>query len=359
MKNLRENLWFDAKIGIILLVLLYLFAFCAKAKADDFSGAFATVQALSADCASMGNACVSAREFSSDLNPALVAITTSKNFKWGISPAYASVNFKNGPDIQGGSLSFTIALPKGVLQLSYTGAGSNRHADFAEADGILISSSLDFDTIQDFGIQYGAYIADNLIKQGDKLYVGVGYTYSKSKILSDLAITIPMEEDDPISMDFYLNSKSRSHTYTAGLLYVPVDKLSLGIAYSHTRTKTINDTDIPAEIESISGEEKIRMNDLRVGASWKITDKLMLAGDYRHAEVNGNNFDQYYTGAEYCFHKAFCVYGGIPNSGWSAGMGLYLKHSGINVAYQQDPYRQVRDELGKSKVVAMTGYLSF
>lgn len=359
MKNLKKNLWFDLKWGIILILFCFLFAFCAKAKADELSESFATVQVLSADCASIGNACVSAREFSNDLNPALVAITTDKDFKWGISPAYASVNFKNGPDIQGGSLSFTTALPKGVLQLSYTGAGSNRHTDYAEMDGIAYSSSYDFDSLQDFGIQYGIDIAKDLIKKGDKLYIGAGYTYSKSKILSDLAITIPMEEDDPILMEFYLNSKSRSHTYTAGAVYIPVEKVSLGIAYSHMRTKTINDTDIPAEIEAVSSNEKILMNDFRIGASWKLTDKLMLAGDYRHAKVNGNNFDQYYSGAEYCFHEAFCVYGGIPNSGWSAGAGLYLEHGGINVAYQYDPYRQVRDDLGKAKVVAVTGYLSF
>ena len=359
MKDLKQNIWFDAKLGVILLVLLYLLAFCAKAKADELSEAFATVEVLSADCASMGNACVSAREFSSDLNPALVAVTTSKDFKWGISPAYASVNFKNGPDIQGGSLSLSVALPKGVLQLSYTGAGSNRHTDFIEADGILISSSLDFDSLQNFGVQYGIDIVKNLIKKGDKLYIGAGYTYSKSKILSDLAIIIPMEESDPLAMDFYLNSKSRSHTYTAGAVYVPMEKISLGIAYSYTRTKTTNDTDIPVEIDSTPDEEKNRMNDLRIGASWKITDKLMLAGDYRHAKVNSNNFDQYYTGAEYCFHEALCVYGGIPNSGWSAGAGLYLEHGGINVAYQYDPYKQVRDDFGKARVVAVTGYLSF
>lgn len=345
---------FYLKWGIVVFVMLFLmtvlFLRPKKARADEFSDSFATVDILSADCASMGNACVAAREFSSDLNPALIAITDER-FNWGASPTYAMVSFKKGLDIQGGSVSFTTMLPQGVLQLTYTGAKSDRQTDRGEMDGIPYASSWDIDSLHDFGVQYG-------IGVGKNLYAGFGYNYSKSNTLSDLKVIIPTE-GDPLAMKFYLDSKDQSHTFTAGAVYVPLEKVSLGIAYSYTRTKAINDTDIPAEIESIPDEEKTHMDDLRIGATWKLTDKLMLSGDYRHAEAEGNNFDQYYVGAEYCFHEAFCIYAGRPNSGWSTGLGLYLEGGGVNIAYQYDPYEQVRDDLGKAEVVVVSGYLNF
>jgi hypothetical protein len=87
---------------------------------------------------------------------------------------------------------------------------------------------------------------------------------------------------------------------------------------------------------------------------------VLLAADYQYLNCGHLKRDQLFAGAELMLVKdRLYAYGGWASSGPTAGIGVYFKNGGLNVAYQNNTLNDLTPHLGRSQTVMATVYLTF
>jgi len=327
------------KIMIGMIVVMFAFTFAKIINAEEFSTAFPkTVSEIpdGADAAALGGATVAVPDFSSK-NPSVIAVPPvgEKTPDFGVYANYGFIKFKNGPDVNLGFISGTAKLPVGVLQImgSYAASDTGKMDEF---NNIKINSS------PYVGFQYGLSIVKDL-------YFGISYTYSESEITMQTSIENPL--------DLEIISKSKGHEVGAGMLYQLLkNKVNLGLFYAHSwdEEKTFIDG-------SLDNAEKSQTDQVRFGVSAKITSMTMISAEVRHYWFpNGVTDTQFFAGIEqYLIKDSLALYGGYANGGATAGLGVYFKNGGLNLAYMYRPFRATEEFLGKAEAIMLSVYVSF
>lgn len=329
----------DVKRALIILLAAYFLAgvvVAVQAGGFDEALSIASVNVPpGADVAGMGNAWVATPNFSSN-NPAI--LPTYGDYKIGGSATYGRINFKKGPEINSYSGSVAAKLPAGFLQITYSNACSSTEATEMGVGAKFNSSPV-------LNIQYGLSAAKNFLRQGDELFMGLSYSPHES-----LGLTFSSAGEN------LLRSKSSGHSYGTGFLYKPDEKWNIGGYYSRSRSKNKN-------YDLISGEESrsaSRTEQLRLGLGYQVAPLTFLAFDYQHLNLDGAKKDQYFAGIEQGIVKdIFYLYAGWADSGSTAGIGVYFKNGGINVAYMRSPFNDLEPHLGRAEVIMATAYLNF
>lgn len=328
------------KILIAVLLAVLFFSVNYSNAEEDFGTALgmATMNVPSgADSASMGGATTAAPEFSSN-NPAIVA--AGQEFKIGSSLTYARIGFKSGPDINVYAVNVSGKLPVGVFQISYSDVRSGAETTLMDADAKFNSSP-------SLSVLYGLKVKKNLLISNDELYLGVSYSpLQKSRL------TFSLDGEN------VLQSKSDGYAYGAGALYKPTKALSIGAYYSRSRSNEEEyDFMFDEATKEVSESEQIRL-----GIGCQVTELTFIAVDYQHLNIDGAKKDQLFAGIEQGIIKDLLyVYGGFAGSFKSptAGVGVYFKNGGLNIAYMNNPFDNLKPYLGKAEIVMATGYISF
>jgi hypothetical protein len=291
-----------------------------------------------ADTAGMGNCWVAMPGYSSN-NPATIA--AGEPFRVSGSVNYSATFFKKGPTVHTYETSAYVAMPfGGVVQLtlgnSQSGFGKTR------MDG----DSIRFDHQPYFDIAYGAKVKENLLREGDKLFVGVGGGMNWFK----------MSFASGGQNNFV--SRSRGVNLYCGALYQPTESLNFGVLYSWSRDW--------CEDRDIENKKSFRYaadtHQTRIGASWRVFPKFgtTLAVDVQHLNLGSANRVQVFAGVEQQVIKdRLYVYGGWAGSGPTAGVGLYFKNGGVNVAYIHNPHSDMNQYLGRANTVMATVFFKW
>lgn len=330
----HEKFWWTLSVLTIMLIISLFFT--GKVQAADFSTALSKTMAeipVGADVAGMGNANTASPDFSSS-NPAIIGVEGTEKFVAGATATYGHLSFKKGTRINLYSVSASAQLPVGVIQITGTDARSNR----AEIEG----EKLQFSSMPSVGLQYGLPVGKSFLLQDDSLYLGLSCDYSQSKM--------NVSADSDVFM-----IKSKGYLLGAGILYRFGKVVNLGASYEHAWDKS---DDFYRGIFETS--EKSEAETVRLGLSAQVTSMTLLAVDYQHLYLEGEQADQYFAGVEqYLVKDLLAVYAGYANGGATVGLGVYLKHGGLNVAYLNRTFRQLDEFLGKSEVVMVSFYGTF
>lgn len=335
----------DLKISVVVTACLLVWAMLVgMGYAKDFSTALSSTFAqipVAADQASIST--IAVEDFSSS-NPAIVG--AGKDYKVGAQATYGFVTFGHGPtlQLQAGSIAGRLPKDAGALQLTYVHANSGMSA-------IDPSNVLGFDGIYAFDLQYGKKIGSGLLLAGDELFAGVSFTHTESK----LNFAFP----DSNSGMATTKSKSASNAGTVGIFYKPIKDLRFGALYSKAWETAQDETYF---VGAISGSEhsKSQSDTLRVGASYQLFKTTTIAGDYQHVYIKGAAIDQYSIGIEqYLIPDVLALYASCPNGGLGAGMGLYFEKGGLNIAYQSNPFSDLKPYLGGANLFMVSIYGNF
>lgn len=312
--------------------------------------------------ASRGNTWVADPEGSSN-NPACIA--AGEPFKVAGSANYFATFFKKGPTVHAYETSIYAAVPfGGVAQLTL----GNSQSGFAKTR--MDGDSIRFDHQPYFDIAYGLKVKENLFRDGDKLFVGVGGGINWFKM--------------GFASQGHTNfiSRSRGINLYSGVLYQPSENLNFGASYSWSRDWNEDREQIfsegngsplgwnedgeqifSEETSSTAGWNSRRstsdIHQVRVGASWQILPKFgtTLAVDVQYLNLNGTSRVQAFAGVEQQIIKdRLYVYGGWAGSGPTAGVGLYFKNGGVNIAYQNNPYADLNPHLGRAQTIMATAF---
>jgi hypothetical protein len=287
-----------------------------------------------ADIAAMGNAWTAAPNFSSN-NPAVIA--AGDNFKFSGSATYGLIGFKNNKSLNIYSGSVSAHLPAGTLQAGYSYSSSGRVAT-NEGDEMKLSAPMSVD------VMYGFNAANNVFREGDRLFAGIGYGNGLSKL------SFSTDGTDTVT------SRSRGNTYSTGVLYSPDSGLNVAAYYAYGREKN-KDYDTMEDMTTYSTSN---INTARIGLSWQALPETLIALDYQHLESDGRKKDQIFAGIEQGIIKdRLYIYSGWAGNGPTLGVGLYFKNGGINIAYMHNQFDDLSDYLGTARLCMLTGYLSF
>lgn len=340
-------------IGLVMVVMAVFF--CGSALAADFEKEFA--KALTnippdASNASMGNAWAATPLFGSN-SAAVTAMGTFKN--GGASFNYGFIGFDKGPDVQFWSPSVAMKLPVGVLQVSYTAGSSDRgtfYEEFSE-EGVY-SEDIEFDSVEEIDLQYGLLAGEKIFLSEDKLYLGIGYNHARGYLEFGQRF---LAED--FSLSGLLESKTKSHSWSASAVYQPNSKLSLGVFYAHSWDKGKDKAYFDGElIETDSYREQ--SNQYRFGVGVQVIPSTFVAVDFQHLDLPSGNSDQIFAGVEQAVVGDWLyVYAGWAGDGPTGGVGAYFENGGINLAYMHDTNDGLDDTLGKTDLWMVAGYWNF
>jgi hypothetical protein len=332
------------KALVIMGILCVVLAGYTEIHAADFGTALSVMTANippGADVAGMGNCWVALPGFSTN-NPANVA--AGEPFRFGASYSYGLIAFKRGPNLNVYISSASVALPKGVLQVNFSSANSGSAGTAMDVDAKFVYAP----TIE---LMYGLQVAENLLRDGDKLFLGAGGSLSMSKLNFSLA-----------GENVFI-SRSRGFQVKVGFLYQPVSGLNFGGMYAYSRDRnddrelTVNDDGSQFWSSRRSTSD---VHQVRLGMSWQVLPRLLLAVDYQHLNLGHVKRDQIFTGAELQIIKdVLALYGGWANSGPTASIGVYFKNGGVNVAYMNNPFNDLNRHLGRSQMVMATVFMNF
>lgn len=291
-----------------------------------------------ADIAGMGNCWVALPNFSSN-NPAVAA--AGEKFRFGGSYTFGLIIFNSGPNVMIHQVSVAAALSKGVLQLTLSNANSGIAATSMDMDAKFVYSP-------SIELIYGLKVAENLIRDGDKLYVGIGISFSTARMNFSLA------------GQNQLISRSRGFLLKGGFLYQsPVEGLNFGGMYAYSRDRN---EDRELNINEDNGSQywsskrsTSEMHQFRLGASWQVLPATLIAVDYQHLNLGHVKRDQIFAGVEQQIIKdRLYAYGGWANSGPTAGVGVYFKDATFNVAYANNTFNDLNPHLGRSQAIMVT-----
>jgi hypothetical protein len=339
---------------LILFLALALAIFSVNlARAEDFGNAMVIVSTNippGADAAGIGNTWVANPEFSTN-NPA--AMAAASGYRMSASGTYGFINFDKGPRMNLYSGTVTGTLPVGVLQVSYSDANSDRsHSRIDLAPGLKLNANVQLNESPSFNILYGLKLFDNRWKKGDEFYLGASFSRYNSKF------TFTKDEDGG-----KIESMSSGYSFGLGFLYKPRKELSFGGFYSRSWEDL---SDKSNGVGYSYASSNLSNRDLaRLGVSWQILPMTMLAVDYQYLNyqyLGGANFSkhQLFSGVEQGIIKDFLyVYAGWAGEGPTAGIGMYFKSGGINLAYMNNPFPEINSSLGQGQVCMLTAYIKF
>lgn len=324
------------RMGLLVLVIAFLLP--AGAFAAGFSQASSIMSATISpgpDSLSMGGCWVALPNFSSN-NPAVVA--AGDPYKAAVSYSFNWIKFGRGPSIGLHITSLSVTLPKGVLQLNVANANSASAGTAMEAD-------MKFDYSSYIELMYGLQVAESLIRNGDKFFLGVGGSLTASRI-----------SFSQLGQSMFV-ARSRGFEAKTGFLYQPAKGLNFGGTYIYSRDRnddrelTFSDDGSPSWSGKRSNSD---LHQFRLGASWQVLPRLLLAADYQHLNVGHVKRDQYFVGAEFQVVKEIVsIYAGCANGGPTVGLGVYPnKHVGLNVAYGRNLFQDLDPHLGRSQMVS-------
>jgi hypothetical protein len=321
-----------------ILILILFSVLCAEpsyAKDQGFALNTASVNIPpGTDVAGMGNAWTAAPNFSSN-NPAV--IDAGDGYTFSSSVSYGLIGFKNNESITIYSGSVSARLPAGTVQAGYSYSRSGTLATNA-GDGLKSSVPTSVD------IMYGLLVAQNIFREGDRLFTGIGYGNILSKTTFSAAGADAVE------------SRSRGNTYSAGVLYATGTGLNVAAYYAYGRDINKN-FDLNTDMAT---HTTVNINTARIGFGWQALPETFIAVDYQHLESDGQKKEQIFAGIEQGIVKDLLyIYSGWAGSGPTTGVGLYLKKGGINIAYMHNQFDDLIDYLGKARLCMLTGYLSF
>jgi hypothetical protein len=337
----KEQFWAVVvfAVGVPLLSLLCTILFPQKAEPADFGTAFtrATIDVPpGADPASMGNAWVSQTPDYSSYSAATLG--ANSDFKAGITGNYLASTFGSGLKLQLAAATITAKLPKeyGVLQLTYANARTGQSPTLMDADLKLNSAPL-------IGIQYGVKVAQNVLHQGDKMYLGLSYDPT---VKSEIHL---LTADDTIRI------KSRGYTLGGSALYQYNDKFNVGAYYSYGHSKVTEDE------AAYGGHEESgsNSNQWRIGASYHVTSMTYVSLDIDRTTIDSSGKTKWFAGVEQGIVKdVLYVYGGLADglNKPTAGIGIYTKHVGINLAYMRHYYKELTEFFGGNGNVYMATF---
>lgn len=218
-----------------------------------------------ADVAGMGN-CWSALPGFSSNNPAV--IPAGEKSRFGGSYTFGLIMFKRGPNatIHQGSANAT--LPKGTLQLTLTNASSGLSGTAMDVD----MKSAHAPSVE---LMYGLQAAENIFLAGDKFFIGAGGSLAMSQMkFSQLGQNVAI-------------SRSRGFEARCGFLYQPAEGVNFGGTYSYSRDRNDDRESLFYEEDGSSlGWNSRRSNSdlhqVRLGISWQVHPRVLLAADYQH-----------------------------------------------------------------------------
>lgn len=291
------------------------------------------------DVAGMGgvDAALGIRNFSTD-NPG--GIGAYSDFRTEAIVNYTDIGFEHGPGVRAQAISAIVNLDSaGVIQLQAVTTGSNYGRTALGLDAKISDTYY-------VSIAYGRQVGHDVFFEGDELYAGVGVTP-----ISHSRVNLALEGSD------IATSVSNGYSLTTGILYGLNDEFAIGTYYSYFGSSE-KDFDMLADqgMDNISESHKAR-----IGASCQIAPLTLIAADIQYLKIN-RDYErvQLFAGVEQGIIKDMLyVYGGWAADGPTAGLGFYLEHGGINLAYMNDPFGVTHDTLGRSRVIMAVGYLSF
>ncbi len=316
------------KFSFLAVMVFMLFGVAGIGQAKDFATALEiTLSEIpdGGDIAAMGNPAVR-RDFSTK-NPAVTgASIVSKNVV--VCANYGLFAFKNGFDMSLYSVSAMTKLPLGITRLTVTEGNST-------TGGIDEIGDIKLNGLTSIELQYGLPLSDDL-------YGGIVYTHNRSKLTID---TMFFDETVGVPFDVELASETRSHEIGVGLLYRLGEKVDLGFFYNRASSRS---RDYVNDIKE--GTARSATDQLRAGFSAQLALGTVLAAEYRHFWFEEERDAQYFAGIEQYLNKIVALYCGYANGGATAGLGIYLKNGGLNLAYMHRPFRSTEDFLGEAKV---------
>jgi opacity protein-like surface antigen len=310
-------------------------------RADEFGAALRTMGANTAPdalSASRGNTWAADPEGSSN-NPACVS--ASEPFKKvSGSVNYNATIFKKGPTLHSYDTSLYVNVPGGgVAEVTL---GNSRSGSAATR----MDSNVQTNHQPYFEVQYGRKVKEDLLRDGDKLYLGAGagMDWSKMGFASQGQNTTI--------------SRSRGMTLNCGALYQPNENWNFGASYSWSRS-----WDEDRDLENASSSRSIsNTHQVRVGASWKVLPQFgtTLSADVQYLNLGNTSRVQPFVGVEQQIVKdRLYVYGGWAATGPTIGLGYYLKNGGINVAYGNNLHADLNPHLGRSQTIAATVFFKW
>ena len=153
-----------------------------------------------------------------------------------------------------------------------------------------MDADVQFNSAPSVEVMYGLKVSENLLRDGDKLYLGAGGTLSESKLnFSQAGQNV-------------LVSRSRGFEVKAGFLYQPAKGLNFGGMYAYSRDRN-DDRELNVNEDNGStfwtGQRSTSdMHQLRLGASWQILPTTLIAVDYQHLSIGHLKRDQIFAGVE-------------------------------------------------------------
>lgn|GEM_PF-710611 len=345
LENFDKSQEKESAMQKLMVILLFCFVLVPGVScAADFGTALGIMDANrppDALSASRGNTWVADPEGSSN-NPACIA--AGEPFRVSGSTNYIVMFFGNGPTVHSYETSIYAAIPfGGVAQLTL----GNTQSGYAKTR--MDGESVRFDHQPYFDIAYGLKVKESLLRDGDKLFVGVGggVNWSKMGFASQGQQTFI--------------SRSRGVNLYTGVLYQPTDGLNFGASYSWSYGRN-EDRDF-GDVENItSSRYTSTIHQTRVGASWTVLPKFgtTVAVDVQYLSLGHINRIQPFAGIEQQIIKdRLFVYGGWADKGPTAGLGLYFKNGGMNVAYMHNSNPDLNPHLGRSQTVMATAFFKW
>ncbi len=339
--------------AVAILLLMSTSAFAGGGDLSTAIDIMASGLPAGADVAGMGNASTAQPDFSSNNPATLGAVPNLEKFTASGTATYGRINFQGGPlfagqtpdtTIKSGSVSAKIG--KGVAQLNYTHASANEISELYLYDGGGWGQSFQINRDESVSVLYG-------IKIADEWSIGLGYARSESHVTSSFyAGTMATG----YVLDF--EDKAEGDSYSAGVLYQPTSWLNLGAEYEYTREV---DEMIQKNYGGYAMDDTSHSQRARGGASIKITPMTTLAADLQYYKIAGEVEKlQLFAGIEQGVIKDVAyLYAGWANSGPTVGLGVYLEHGGINLAYQRNVSDEMAEYFGRADLLIGSLYLTF
>ncbi len=296
---------------------------------------------MGADVAAMGN--IGTLEEFSSANPAVTSIMKDGNASATMNYGYFDFSKTH---LQTISTSVTGKIEKVVMQVGIGHAQSPmREVDEFSSFRIKRNDVIDF--------QIGGNVANSMFLDGDELYLGAGYAFTKG--VQDGIFFTPTPATTFVNV---MTMDSTSHGATLGFAYKPIKEITLGGFGSRTWSETQATYDGWQDSENAKSFYDVG----HLGFSAKLFENTTLAADYQHVSFSNSStkFDQYYVGVEqYLIPETLAIYLGDANGGITTGIGLYFKNGGVNLSYGKGLSRETKDTLGKADAFMVSGYFSF
>lgn len=289
--------------------------------------------------ASRGNTWVADPEGSSN-NPACIA--AGEPFKAAGSTNYSATFFAKGPTLHTYEASFYATMPfGGVTQLTLSNSQSGFAATRMDGDSVRLDHQPYFD------IAYGRQVGENVLRNGDKFFVGVGGGMNCFKM--------------GFASQGHTNfiSRSRGFSLYGGALYQPTENLNFGASYSWSRD-FCEDRDIES---GTSARYTSDIHQARVGASWNVLPNVgtTVAIDVQYLNLGHVNRIQPFVGVQQQIIKdRLYIHVGSANlKGFTLGPGLYFKNGGVNVAYSYNTNPELNPYFGQSHTIMATAFIKW